>query len=50
MIEAYKLQMISSVCADVLHDVTVGHPFGDHREPPIIEGVGDSDKTENIGM
>ena len=49
-IVAYKLQVISSVFTDVLYDVTVGHPFGDHREPPVIEGVRDADKTEDIGM
>jgi hypothetical protein len=29
-IVAYELQVIASVIANVLHDVTMGHPFGDH--------------------
>ena len=40
----YELQVIASVIADVLQDVAVCHPFGDHREPPILEGVRNSDE------
>ena len=47
---AHKLQAIDSVVADVLHDVAVCHPFGDHREPPFLEEVRNADKSENIGM
>ena len=46
----YQLQAVASVSSDVLHDVTVGHPLGGHREFPILEGVGNSDETENVGM
>lgn len=49
-ITAYKLQVIASVMADVLDDIAIGHPFVDHREPPIPEGVGNANKTENVGM
>ena len=47
---AYKFQIISSGFTDVLHDVAVGHPFGDHREPSILEGIRNADKSEDIGM
>lgn len=36
--------------ADVLDDVAVGHPFVDHRESPMLEGVGNADKIEDVGM
>ena len=49
-IVAYELYMISSVFVDILYDVAVGHPFGDHREPPVIEGVRNADKVEDIRM
>lgn len=49
-IMTYKLEVISSVMADVLHNITVGHPFVDHRKPPILEGVGNANKTEDVGM
>ena len=42
--------MISGVISDVLHDVTVGHPFGDHGEPPVLESVRNSEKIEDVGM
>ena len=50
VIAAYELQMISSVFTDVFHDVAVDHPFGDHREPPVIKGVRNADKIENVWM
>ena len=50
VILAYKLQVISSVTTDVLRDVPVSHPFGDSREPSTLEGIGNSDKTKNVGM
>jgi len=49
-ITAYKLQVIARVMANILHDIAVGHPFVDHREPPILEGVGNANKTEDVGM
>ena len=49
-IMTYKLKVIASVMADVLHNIAVGHPFVDHREPPILEGVGNANKTEDVGM
>jgi len=45
-----QLQVVASVIADVLHDVAVDHPFVDHRESPILEGVGNANKTEDVGM
>ena len=48
--EAYEFQIISGIFANVLYDVTVGYPFGNHREPPIIEGIRNADKIEDIGM
>ena len=50
MIMAYEFQMISSVFTDELHDVAVGHPFGNHGEPPVVEGVGGANKIEDIWM
>ena len=47
---AYQLQVVASIDSNVPHDVTIGHPFGDHRKFPIFEGVRDSDKIENVGM
>ena len=42
--------MVASVIANVFHDVTVGHPFGDRREPPILEGVRDANEIEDVGV
>ena len=47
---AYELQMVSSVITDVLRDVSVGHPFGDHSESPILEGVRNANKVEDVWM
>ena len=47
---SHKLQVIASVTTNVLHDVAVSHPLRDHREPPILEGVRNADKTEDVGM
>ena len=30
MAAAHELQVIANVVTDVLHDIPVGHPFGDH--------------------
>ena len=46
----HEFQVITSVIADVLHDVSVGHPYGDHGEPPVPEGVRDSDEIEDVGV
>lgn len=50
VVVAHQLQVITSVGTDVLRDVTVGHPFGNHRQPPFPEGVRDSDEVKNVGM
>ena len=42
--------MVSSITANVVHDVAVCHPFGDHREPPILKEIRNTDKCENVGM
>jgi len=47
---AYEFQVISSVIADILHDVAVSHPVRDHRELPILEGVRNTYKIEDVGM
>jgi len=49
---AYQFQVIARVLTDVLHDVAVGHPFGDHREPPILtlKGVRNTDEIEDVGV
>ena len=49
-ISTYKLKVISSSFADILHDIAVGHPFRDHREPSILEGVRNPDEIEDIWM
>jgi len=46
----YEFQVFASILTDVLHDVSVGHPFGDHGEPSVLEGVRDSDEVEDVGM
>jgi len=46
----YKLQVVASVITDVSCDITVGHPFRDHRKPPIFEGVRNPDKIEDVWM
>ena len=46
----YELQVISSVITNVLHDVAMGHPYGDYREPPILEGVRSTDNIEDVGV
>ena len=47
-IETYELEVISSFTTNVLHNVAISHPFRDHREPPILEGVGDPDEVEDV--
>ena len=49
-IATYKLKVISRIAANVLHDITVSHPIRDHREPPILEGVGNPDEIEDVWM
>ena len=49
-IAAYQLQVITSVIADILNDVTFGHPFGDYREPPSLKSVRNTEDTEDVGM
>ena len=46
----YEPKVIASVIADILHDVTVGHPFRDHGEPPFLESVRDPNELEDIRM
>ena len=46
----YQLKVIARVITDVLHDVAIGHPLRDHREPPILEGVRNTDKIKDIWM
>ena len=46
----YKFEMIASVITDVLHDVSVGHPYRDHGKPTVLEGIRNPDKIEDIGM
>lgn len=46
----YKLQVVASVITDVSCDIAVEHPFRDHREPPIFEGVRNPDKIEDVRM
>ena len=47
---AYQFQVIASVTTNILRDVPVCHPFGNHREPPILEGVRNADKSEDVGV
>jgi len=47
---AYELDVITSVTTDVLHNVAVGHPFRDHGEPSVLEGIRNPDKTKDVGM
>ena len=49
-IVTYKLKVIASVSTNVLHNITIGHPFGDHREPPTLEGGRDPDEIEDVWM
>ena len=50
MAVTYELKVIAGVVANIFHDVTVGHPFRDHREPPFLEGVGHPDEIEDVWM
>jgi hypothetical protein len=50
VIVTYELQVVASVIANVLHDVAGGHPFGDRREPSILEGIRNADEIEDVGM
>jgi hypothetical protein len=47
---AYELQVVASMTSDVLHDVAMGHPFGDRREHPVLEGVENADEIKDVGM
>ena len=42
--------MIAGVSTNVLHDVAISHPFRDHRESPILEGVGNPDEIKDVWM
>ena len=50
VIITYEFKVIAGIITDVLHDVSVGHPHRDHGEPPVFEGVRDSDKIEDVRM
>jgi len=47
---AYKFEVIASIATNILHDITVSHPFRDHRKPPILEGVRNPDEIKDIWM
>lgn len=47
-ITAHQLQVIAAGTTDVVHDVTVGHPVGNHGEPPVLKGVRDADEVEDV--
>ena len=44
----YEFQVVTSIAMDVLHDVSISHPFGDHREFPIVECVKNTGKIEDV--
>jgi len=46
----YEHQVIASVITDVLHNVAIGHPFGDRGEPSILKGIRNSNKAKDIWM
>ena len=46
----YELQVITRIITNIIHDAPVDHPFGDHGETPVLEGVRNAGKTENVGM
>jgi len=46
----YKSHVIASVSTDILDNVPVDHPFRDHGEPSILEGVRNSNKTMDVRM
>ena len=50
MVVTHELKVIAGAVANILHDVTVGHPFRDHREPPFLESVGDPNEIEDVRM
>ena len=50
MVVTHELKVIAGVVANILHDVTADHPFRDHREPPFLEGVRDSNEIEDVRM
>ena len=49
-IVTYELQVVASVLTDIPCDIPVGHPFRDHRESPIFDGIRNPDKVEDVGM
>ena len=49
-IATHKLKAVSSIATNILHDVSISYPFRDHRELPILEGVRNSDETEDVRM
>ena len=50
VITTYEFKVIASVVTDILHDVSVGHPYGDHGKPTVLEGIRNSDKLKDVGM
>lgn len=50
MTMAHQPQVVARISTEILHDVAVGHPFRDRREPPILKGVKDSNEIEKVGM
>ena len=48
MTVTYELKVIAGVVTNILHDVTVDHPFSDHREHPSLEGVRNANEIEDI--
>jgi len=50
LIATHKLKVIASVSTNVPHNITIVHPFGNHREPPILEGVRNPDESEDVWM
>jgi len=46
----YEFQVITSLMTDVVHDISIHHHLGNHGKPPILEGVSNSDKVEDVGM
>ena len=49
-IQTYEFEVIASFVTNVLYDIAIDHPFRDHREPPILEGVGNPDEIEDVWM
>ena len=50
MVGTYQLEVVSRIVTNVLHDVPVDHPFGDHGKPSILEGVRNPDEIKDVGV